>query len=494
MDYDHDGPPGGHSDDDLPDTPVIANIEAEAALLGAMLHDNSTFDTAIEFVTGSDFYEPIHATIFGHIQDAIALGRRASAVSLMPLLVDEPQISELGGPSYVKQLVAAGAGVGAKDFAVQIADLSKLRRLHDQSTDVLDEIRRMKHGVNPAKYAAQLESLAFDVTASKNDRTNIFTVADSIRRVTARVRKIQAEGAPTGAVAPDIEELELAIGPLERTHLHIWAGRPGMGKSALMCGAARSMASQGYGIGVISLEMGDIDLGQRFAADVALSLGEKILHASIRDAKLGERELEILDWCAEQVDKLPLKLVDMAGITLARVAMIARRMKREFEAEGKTLDVLFVDYLQLIVPDGKQDGRVNEVSAISMGLKRLAKELDIAVVALSQLSRAVEQREVKIPQLADLRDSGSIEQDADTVLFLYREYYYLKNAEPDHIQKPQAWEAWKQSLESCRYSLDLICAKRRGGETNRKVCTFLPAHSAVRSRDYFNDNIGGMFS
>lgn len=493
MDQDYDGPYDGPPSDEA-DTPVIANIEAEAALLGAMLHDNATFDTAIEFVGAADFYEPIHATIFTHVQDQIALGRRASAVSLMPLLADDPQIGDLGGPSYLKQLVAAGAGAGAKDFAVQIADLSKLRRLHDQSVDVLDDIRRMKHGVNPAKYASSLESLAFDVTASKSDRTNIFTVADSIRRVAARVRKIQAEGAPTGAVAPDIPELTEAIGPLERTHLHIWAGRPGMGKSALMCGAARSMAAAGYGIGVISLEMGDIDLGQRFAADVALSLDEKIKHATIRDAKLTDRELQVLDWCAEKVDDMPLKLVDIAGVTLARVAMIARRMKREFEAQGKTLDVLFVDYLQLIAPDGKQDGRVNEVSAVSMGLKRLAKELDCAIVALSQLSRAVEQREIKIPQLSDLRDSGSIEQDADTVLFLYREYYYLKNAEPNYEQKPQQWEAWKTSLEFARYNLDLICAKRRGGETSRKICTFLPEHSAVRGKAFFNDNIGGMFS
>jgi replicative DNA helicase len=484
----------------------IANVMAEGILLGCLMTNNQLFDVAIELVTADDFYEPIHNRIFVAIQDAIAHNRLASSVTLRPMFADDEAMHQLGGSSYLAAIEdgAKGAGVlGVKEFAGQIADLARTRALYDRGMECLAAVRDTRAGINPFRHAAALEAIAFEVTATKAERTMLFTTSDAIRRVTANVRHIQTTGEATGAVAADLPEVTKVLGALQKKHLTIIAGRPGMGKSGIACGLARSFAQgdqdepaetrRQYGTGFVSLEMGDIDLGQRFAADIALSYGEEILHADIRDAKLTARQLNVLDWCAEQVDKIPLKFADVAGITLSRLGMIARRMKRELQAEGSDLEVLFVDYLQLLQGDGKIENKTTEITQISQGLKRLAKELDCSVVALSQLSRAVEQREIKIPQLSDLRESGSIEQDADNVCFVYRDSYYLAQKEPDRSAKPKDWDDWDISMRACENHMDLIVPKRRGGATGRSQLLFLKTFQAVRRRDYFA-SAGGMFN
>lgn len=463
---------------------VPSNIEAEQALLGALLIENRVFDTAVEYVTASDFYEPVHARIYATIQDQIAMGRIVTPVTLKPHFDGDEAMQQLGGIGYLLQLTGDGQGLLApKELSQQIANLSKLRTLQAGAQEVLTELLE-DPSVHAAQMGAKMEAVAFEATASKHDRTAIFSVAESITRVVDRVKHIQTTGEAVGAVASDIPELAQVIGPIERKHLHVWAARPGMGKSALMCSAARSMAQDGYGVGIISLEMGDIDLGQRFAADICLNLQEPILHALIRDAKLSPEQVKTLMWAAAQVDKMPLKMVDTSGITISRLAMILRRMKREFEAVGQSFDVVFVDYLQLLDPDKSTGNKVSDMTFVSNSLKRLAKELDVGMVALSQLSRAVEQRENKIPQMSDLRETGAIEQDADTICFLYREEYYLKNREPDRNERLREWEEWKHTIDACRDHLDLIVPKRRGGATNRTQVTFLREHQAVRARDF----------
>ena len=491
--------------DALPAPAPIANVEAEAALLGALLTKNELFDVAIEYLGAADFYEAVHGRIFSAIRDEVALGNRATPITLRPHFAHDTAMQDLGGPDYLARLTGSGAALlGVKDFARQIADLARTRELHEKASAVLAEIADTSKGVNPARHAAALEAIAFSATASKSERSELFTLSDSINRARERVVHIQTSGIPTGAVAADLPELTKAIGPLERKHFHVWAGRPGMGKSAVLCGAARSMGMgdlmvpaeerQRFGVGIISLEMSDIDLGTRFAADVALSLGHEIPHAKIRDAKLTDRDLEVLGWCAQQVESAPVELADVSGITMARVVSLARQMKRSIEAKGYTFDVLFIDYLQLIQADARYAGnRVQEVSEISMACKRLAKELNCAVVALSQLSRAVEQREIKTPMLSDLRESGSIEQDADTVMFLFREWYYLKDREPDQQAKPREWEAWNIAMRATENVIEFIVPKRRGGAAGRASATWIPAFSAVRAKDYYSANPGSLY-
>lgn len=469
--------------DSPPEDAALTNVHSEAALLGALMLNNAIYGDILELVASRDFSEPLHQRIFDAIGDEIGRGRLATSVTLRPAFESDPAIASVGGVGYLAQLTGSSAvSIGARSFAAQIADLAKMRRLYARTQEVLVEM--MGSGeVNPSLFANRIEAIAYDESAPKVERSRAFTMAESIDQVEEQIRKIQAEGKPIGAIAPDIPELEEAIGPLQRQHLHIWAGRPGMGKSALMCGAARSMAQAGYGVGVVSLEMGEIDLGQRFAADVAYSFGEEILHSRIRDAKLDDRELRVLAWAADQVREYPIRLVDVSGINMARLSLILRRMKRELEAKGQSLDVAFVDYLQLLHADRRTDNRVSDITEVSSGLKRLAKELNISIVALSQLSRAVEQRENKRPQLSDLRESGSIEQDADTVLFVFRESYYLTATEP-HPNKHAQWVEWDLAMRACRDDIEFIVPKRRGGATGSAKAKFLRHLQAIRGRDH----------
>lgn len=482
-----------HRPEQLPVTSAIANIEAEAALLGALMVDNRLFSDVVERVSTEDFFEPLHQRIFETISEEIARGKRANPVTIKIYFENDPAMKEVGGVGYLGQLTGSGAGViGARDFASQISELAKSRRLYDRTMAILADLR--EDASKAVAAAAAIEAVAYEESAARTESARSFSVAQSVDRVVDRIRSIRESGQAIGAVAPDIPELEKVIGAMERKAMIVIAGRPGMGKSALATSMLRSMAAAGYGCGMISLEMGDIDLGQRFAADVALSYNEPIKHSRIRDALVDDRELQIIAWCADQIRQMPLRLVDASSLTMSRVAMKARQMKRELEAQGSTLDVLVIDYLQLIHSDRRFDNKTAEVSSVSAGIKELAKELDCAVVALSQLSREVEKREDKKPQLSDLRESGSIEQDADVVCFLYREEYYLAQREPDARDKPREHEQWSLSMSGCRDHLDLLVPKRRAGATGRAQCLFIREHQAVRASNYYSIAPGALFT
>jgi replicative DNA helicase len=475
----------GSSEADLPLDPGLHSVENEAMLLSGLLNLNELFDDVAEIVRPDDFYEPVHRRIFEAMSAEIARGGVATAVSIAPALAHDASLKELGGNAYLAQLSGSSgvAALGTRGGAEIVAELAQLRRIYERLRESLVAIA---DGTTKkaAEAAALIEAIAFEESAHRDKAARNFTIAESVDRVLERIAQIRMTGQSIGAIAPDIPELSEIVGPLERKHFQVWAGRPGMGKSALMCGAARSIASAGYGVGLVSLEMSDIDLGTRFSADAAMSFGEPIRHDRIRDAKVSDSELKTLVAAANQIRDMPLILADLSGITMARLAMKARQMKREIEARGFTLDVLFVDYLQLVHSDRRYENKVAEVTDVSAGLKRLAKELDCAVVAASQLSRKVEERDDKHPHLADLRESGSIEQDADTVCFLYREEYYLRDREPNRNDKPSAWDAWDIAMRACQDELELIVPKRRSGKEGKTKCRYFRDYQAVRAKDF----------
>jgi replicative DNA helicase len=468
---------------------IFSNPDAEMMLLSAIMIHNDTLGEIAEHVRPDDFSDAFHRFIFGATIGLIAKGVQANPVTLRPLLVGtDAEIKRSW--EYLVGLSGDNRGtslVGFRDIAVQVGELGRVRRLVEGVEGRILKLRQ--EGVEwgeAVKFATEIEAMAYAAGEMPGERSKTFSIADSIDRVIGRIEEIRRTGEPIGATAPDIPELSEVVGPLERSHFHVWAGRPGMGKSGLMCSAARSFASNGHGVGIISLEMSDVDLGTRFCAEVALSLNEPIRHDAIRDAKVTDSELKSLIHAAEMVREMPIRLADLNGITLSRVAMKARQMKRELEARGHTLDVLFVDYLQLVHSDRTYDNKVAEVTDVSAGLKRLAKELDCAVVALSQLSRKTEERDKddKRPRLSDLRDSGSIEQDADTVCFLYREEYYLKDREPNRSEKPALWEAWDVAMMACRDELELLVPKRRSGKEGKAKVQFLRTYQSVRSKGF----------
>lgn len=257
--------------------------------------------------------------------------------------------------------------------------------------------------------------------------------------------------------------------------------------TALATSAAWGYAANGHGVGFVSLEMGDVDIGMRLASDVCFSINRPVPHEAIRRGELSFDQIESVERARDKLAEMPIIFVDAAAMTLSRLSAMVRRMRRRMEAVGKTLDVVFVDYLQLLTMDGKQENRTQEVSAISRGLKAIAKDNDITMFVLSQLNRGVEARENKRPLLSDLRESGQIEQDADAVIFLYRDEYYLKQAEPDS-DNVAARERWHLAMNASHGRIEFIAGKTRHSETSKAIGFFFGQHQAVRGSDFYQND------
>lgn len=460
----------------------IYNLDAEAALLGALLIENRAYDDVESIVRPEDFADPLHQRIFEAIGQEIAAGRRASPVTLAPRFADDPGIATFGGPSYLASLTGSGAALfGFRDFASQIADLAARRRLtgtlgriiEDASVTSEDGYRSLAEIVDEADAA---------IVAAVERRETIThdTIGQSIDRAIARMEEIRANAGSVGA-RTGIDELDELLGGFEPGQVVIVAGRPGMGKTAVACSAALGLARNGHGVGIFSLEMRSEELGMRMVADLCCwRRGQWIPFDVIRDGTATEEEFGLMRRAREHVAKWPLDVIDFPSATVARLAISIRRTKRKMAARGQKLEVAIVDYLQLLHPDTPTKSAYEAVSQISRALKAMAKELGVTIVALAQLSRAVEQRDDKRPQLSDLRDSGQIEQDADAVVFLYRDEYYLEREKPKKGQE----DDHQARLDAARGQITFICAKRRNGPTGTANAVYLPIYQAVRSASW----------
>jgi len=270
---------------------------------------------------------------------------------------------------------------------------------------------------------------------------------------------------PPGILCRRVDGIDQVLGALRKKDLVIGAGRPGMGKTATALSYAIGAAGNGSGTLIISMEMGGDQLTERMLSDITHEAGQGVPYNFIRERQLDPFRQREVCRAAERLADLPLHICDTSGLTVTKLERIIRRYRRRMAAKGQTLDLVIVDYLQLMTSAKAKENRNAEVTEISNGLKRLAKSYDVAMFALSQLSREVDKRPDKRPVLSDLRDSGSIEQDADAVLFFFRPEYYLRLSEPldrdsvDHI-------TWRENLDRCAGRIDFICAKRRAGEAN----------------------------
>src|SRR6476659_6755504 len=451
------------------------NVEAEAALLGALMIDNRLVEDVQLKLKPNHFFEPLHGRIYESILRMTDGNRIANPVTLKPLFEADESIKEVGGPAYLAQLTGSGAAViGARDFASQIYDLALLRALIGVGRDLVEGALDTSEDVAPLAQIERAETELYKVAeeGGAEGKAKSFGEAAmaSIRNAEAALNR---GGGLTG-LTTGFTALNARIGGLQRSDLIIVAGRPGMGKSALatnmgFAAAERFLQDQSDGIEVgkaagapvalFSLEMSSEQLATRI-----LSEQSQVTAEQIRTGNLQRQEFAQFARTAERLHSLPLYIDDTPGLTIAALRARARRLKRQ-----KGIGMVIVDYLQLLQGSGKGsagDNRVQEISEISRGLKQLAKELDVPVIGLSQLSRAVEQREDKRPQLSDLRESGSIEQDADIVLFIYREDYYLKAVEPDYpmpdeLDKLAKYEAWKEKYDPVAGRAEVIVAKQR---------------------------------
>ena len=447
---------------------MIANIEAEAALLGAILSENSLIDRVADWVSASDFSEPLHASIFQTAYDLAASGKAATPVTMRPYLEGNEALTELGGLAYLARLTSDGAGLLAPfDLAKQIKELARRRT--------------MQAGLETAVMAcsdmeSSLSEIVDHADAAISDQTQNAVI--QIAGFEAMDALIGSFGAPVHGVTGQIEALDGILGPMRPKQLIIGAGRPGMGKTAFALSYALGAAAQGHGVLFVSLEMSGAELAARMTADLCFDGQDGVPFSAIRDGNLNDWQMRRAHEAASRARAMPFEIVDVGSLTSGRLSMIVRRHARRLKARGQQLDLVVVDYLQLLSPDGKGKSNYEAVSEVSRNLKALAKDQDVAVLALAQLSREVEKRPDKRPQLSDLRDSGQIEQDADAVLFLLRPEYYLRQAEPDAMDPDRA--QWQHDLQACQGAIEFIVAKRRNGVTGSSFGRFFGAYQAVR--------------
>lgn len=449
------------------------NVEAEAAFLGAILIDNRIIEDVSIKLTPEHFFEPLHGRIYEQILRLIDRNMLVTPVTLKPLFEADEAMKELGGPGYLVKLTADGAGLlGARDFAQQIYDLALLRELVSVGRTLVESALDTSEDVDPKGQIEAAESALYKVAGGEGETGSMKSFLAASKEAIANVEKALNSGGHLSGVTTGLDGINGKCGGLHNSDLVILAGRPGMGKTSLATNIAFNAARRwvrdrddgieeakgaGAKVAFFSLEMSADQLATRILAEQS-----GISSEALRMGKISREDFRELSRASRELQELPLFIDDTPALTIAALRTRARRLQRRHG-----VGLIIVDYLQLLQGSSRaNDNRVNEISEISRGLKTLAKELGVPVVALSQLSRAVEQREDKRPQLSDLRESGSIEQDADMVWFVFREDYYEQNKAPDPSEET-AYAAWKEKMERIFGVAELIVAKQRHGSTGR---------------------------
>jgi replicative DNA helicase len=450
---------------------ALANIETEYVLLATLLFDSKRVDVVADRITGADFADPFFGRVFDLIVREHGQGKPVSALTIRPFLEADPGYQELGGTKWLAGIASAAAGVvNAKLAAGQIADLAKRRRLMEALRDTLVVGADLSQPIGAVVDAADAAILgATETISTANVVTGAEAMAMLLKASETRQRSIRSHV---------IRSLDDLLGGMRPRQLVIGAGRPGMGKTAAALSYALGAAQAGHGVLFVSLEMGAAELSARIAADLAFDGRGGVPFSDINSDQPNHAARQAMGNAMAMLEDMPLHIVDAGSLTLGRLDMIVRRYRRRLAARGQSLDLVVVDYLQLLRTDDKKQSAYETVSEISRRLKAMAKDQDVCVFALAQLSRDVEKREDKRPHLSDLRDSGQIEQDADAVLFLYRHEYYVRQAEPK--QGDPSYRDWEAMLADCSGLIDFICAKRRNGITGTATGQFHGAYQAVR--------------
>jgi replicative DNA helicase len=442
------------------------SIEAEQQLLGAILTNNDVFDRVAAILQAGHFYEPVHARIYEVAAQRIQKNALASPVTLKAFLEEDEGLKELGGPAYLARLAGAAiSSFAARDYAQMIYDFAIRRELIELGHEIAAKAGRVDVDSEPKEQIVEAEQKLYKLGEQGQSETGFQSF---LRAVTDAVNVANAayqRGGGMAGISTGLIDLDKKLGGLHPSDLLILAGRPSMGKTSLATNIAFNVAKaykrgvkhdgtdgavDGGVVGFFSLEMSAEQLAGRILAEAS-----EISSHKIRQGDMTEGEFRRFVEAAKQLESCPLYIDDTPALPIAQLAARARRLKR---THG--LDLLIIDYLQLC--RGTAENRVNEIAEISMGMKAIAKELNIPVIALSQLSRQVESREDKRPQLSDLRESGSIEQDADVVMFVYRGEYYREREKPGEDDLA-SMEKWMADMERLHGKAEVIIGKQRHG-------------------------------
>ncbi len=441
------------------------NIEAEQSVIGSILVSNEIFDEINMIITSKNFYDPMHQKIFSAIEKLIYSGMLANPITLKNYF--EKEKDEINVPDYLIKITKfSTAKRQTTEYSKLIYDLFVKRELIKISENIIDTAKLNDLDHDGQSIIENFEKSLFDL-AEKGSFSSSLVKFDEAMRMTIEMASNAYKndegivGVPTG-----LTDLDDRLGGLHKSDLLIIAGRPSMGKTALATNiafnAAKKIQEDGRKstIAFFSLEMSSEQLSTRILAEQS-----RIKSNDIRRGRISEEQFDKFIETSKNISELPLYIDETPAISIAALSNRARRIKRLYG-----LDMVVVDYIQLMRASNFREGRVQEISEITQGLKALAKELSVPVLALSQLSRAVESRDIKKPQLSDLRESGSIEQDADVVMFVYREAYYLEKLEPRPATVEHA--DWQSKMNEISNLAEILIGKQRHGPTGNIMLEF----------------------
>lgn len=449
----------------------LTNAEAEAAIIGVMMQDRRWIEPLVDKMRPEDFSINVLGRIFATIASEASLGRYMTPVTLKSHYQDDEGLKQLGGIPFLAKLTGDSSSMAMDVLGVAdvLIDLAKRREINEG----LLEAAQSCHDLS--RTTAEIISQVDSAISTRADSA----IVESDSAETMQAFFLQMEDGDVGVTCERIPSLDEILGKLKPKSLNILAGRPGMGKSAVVSSYALGAAEAGHGVLFVSLEMSREELAGRQLADWGFDdERSRILYSNIESGELnGWQRAKLLELSGE-IAKLPLTIIDAGSLTVGRLDMLVRRHKRRMAAKGVSLDLVIVDYLQLLHADRKGLGAYEATTEVSKRLKGIAKDHAVSVMALAQLNRSVEQRPDKRPMLADLRDSGQIEQDADSITFLLREEYYLRQSEPQ--DDPEKHARWEADIERVRGVIEFIVAKKRKGQTGSRFGRFFGPYQAVR--------------
>jgi len=441
------------------------NIEAEQSVIGSILLSNEIFDEINMIINSKNFYDPMHQKIFSAIEKLIYSGMLANPITLKNHFENEKD--EINIPEYLVKITKfSSSSRQTIEYSKLIYDLYVKRELIKISENIIDESKLNDLDNDGQKIIENFEKSLFDLAEKGSFSSSLVKFDEAMKMTIEMASNAYKNDAGIVGVPTGLTDLDDRLGGLHKSDLLIIAGRPSMGKTALATNIAYNAAkkiqddNKKSTVAFFSLEMSSEQLSTRILAEQS-----RIKSNDIRRGKISEDQFDKFIETSKDIAELPLYIDETPAITIAALSNRARRIKRLYG-----LDLVVVDYIQLMRASNFKDGRVQEISEITQGLKALAKELSVPVLALSQLSRAVEQRDDKKPQLSDLRESGSIEQDADVVMFVYRESYYIERKEPRPATVEHA--EWQAKMNEVSNLAEIIIGKQRHGPTGNVMLEF----------------------